>query len=58
MFKTLSILFLSLILVGCATNKASFDVKTQTVAYKDLSSVKAPEGDPVIIALYYLQVHI
>ena len=52
MFKTLSILFLSLILVGCATNKASFDVKTQTVAYKDLSSVKAPEGDPVIIAVY------
>ena len=52
MFKTLSILFLSLILVGCATNKASFDVKTQTVAYEDLSSVKAPEGDPVIIAVY------
>ena len=52
MFKTLSILFLSLILVGCATNKASFDVKTQTVAYKDLSSIKAPEGDPVIIAVY------
>ena len=52
MFKTLSIILLSFILVGCATNKASFDVKTQAVAYKDLSSVKAPEGDPVIIAVY------
>ena len=34
------------------SHKASFDVKTQAVAYKDLSSVKAPEGDPVIIAVY------
>ena len=53
MFKYLGIILLSTLLVGCATNKASFDVKTQTVAYKDLSSVKAPEGDPVIIAVYY-----
>ena len=52
MFKYLAIILLSTLLVGCATNKASFDVKTQTVAYKDLSSVKAPEGDPVIIAVY------
>ena len=52
MFKYLGIILLSILLVGCATNKASFDVKTQTVAYKDLSSVKAPEGDPVIIAVY------
>ena len=52
MFKYLGIILLSTLLVGCATNKASFDVKTQTVAYKDLSSIKAPEGDPVIIAVY------
>ena len=52
MFKYLGIILLSTLLVGCATNKANFDVKTQTVAYKDLSSVKAPEGDPVIIAVY------
>ena len=52
MFKYLGIILLSTLLVGCATNKASFDVKTQTVAYKDLSSVKAPEGDPVTIAVY------
>ena len=52
MFKYLGIILLSTLLVGCATHKASFDVKTQAVAYKDLSSVKAPEGDPVIIAVY------
>ena len=52
MFKYLGIILLSILLVGCATHKASFDVKTQAVAYKDLSSVKAPEGDPVIIAVY------
>ena len=52
MFKYLGIILLSTLLVGCATNKASFDVKTQTVAYKDLSSIKAPDGDPVIIAVY------
>ena len=52
MFKYLGIILLSTLLVGCATHKASFDVKTQTVAYEDLSSVKAPEGDPVIIAVY------
>ena len=52
MFKYLGFILLSTLLVGCATNKTNFDVKTQTVAYKDLSSVKAPEGDPVIIAVY------
>ena len=52
MFKYLGIILLSTLLVGCATNKASFDVKTQAVAYKDLSSIKAPDGDPVIIAVY------
>ena len=39
-------------LVGCATNKAKFDVRKQTVAYKDLTTIKAPAGDPVIIAVY------
>ena len=52
MFKTLSVILLSFILVGCATNKANFDVRTQTVAYKDLEKVKAPKGDPIIIAVY------
>jgi len=52
MFKTLSVILLSFILVGCATNKANFDVRTQKVAYKDLVNVKLPKGDPIIIAVY------
>ena len=52
MFKYIGIFLLSLMLVGCATNKAKFDVRTQKVAYKDLTSIKAPKGDPIIIAVY------
>ena len=53
MLKTLSIILLSFILVGCAaTNKAKFDVRTQQVAYKDLSNIIPPKGDPIIIAGY------
>ena len=51
MLKTLSIILLSFILVGCA-GKAKFDVRTQQVSYKDLSTIKAPKGDPIIIAVY------
>jgi curli production assembly/transport component CsgG len=38
-------------LVGCAS-KAKFDVRTQQVAYKDLMTIKAPKGEPIIIAVY------
>ena len=51
MLKYVSIFLLSLLLVGCA-GKAKFDVRTQTVAYKDLEVVKAPKGEPIIIAVY------
>jgi len=51
MFRTLLIILLSFILVGCA-GKAKFDVRTQQVSYKDLSTIKAPKGDPIIIAVY------
>ena len=51
MFRTLLIILLSFILVGCA-GKAKFDVRTQQVAYKDLSTIKAPKGEPIIIAVY------
>ena len=51
MFKTLLIILLSFILVGCA-GKAKFDVRTQQVSYKDLSTINAPKGDPIIIAVY------
>ena len=52
MFKYIGIFLLSLMLVGCATNKAKFDVRTQKVAYKDLTTITAPKGDPIIIAVY------
>jgi len=32
--------------------RQKFDVRKQTVAYKDLTTIKAPAGDPVIIAVY------
>ena len=51
MIKYIGIFLLALLLVGCA-GKPKFDVRTQTVAYKALSTIKAPEGDPVIIAVY------
>ena len=51
MLKYVSIFLLSLLLVGCA-GKAKFDVRTQTVAYKDLNTIKAPDGEPIIIAVY------
>ena len=52
MFKYIGIFLLAFMLVGCATNKAKFDVRTQKVAYKDLTTIKAPAGDPIIIAVY------
>ncbi len=52
MLRILSVFLLTLLLVGCATNKAKFDVRTQKVAYKDLTTIKAPAGDPIIIAVY------
>jgi curli production assembly/transport component CsgG len=51
MFKYIGIFLLSLMLVGCA-GKAKFDVRTQTVAYKDLSNIESPKGEPIIIAVY------
>ncbi len=51
MFKYIGIFLLTLLLVGCA-GKPKFDVRTQTVAYKDLTVVQAPKGDPIVIAVY------
>ena len=51
MFKYIGIFLLSLMLVGCA-GKPKFDVRTQTVAYKDLSNIESPKGEPIIIAVY------
>ena len=51
MFKYIGIFLLSLMLVGCA-GKAKFDVRKQQVAYKELSTIKSPDGEPIIIAVY------
>jgi len=48
----LALLLTTLFVVGCAGNAANFDLQTQTVAYKELETIQAPEGDPVIIAVY------
>ncbi len=52
MFKYIGIFLLTLLLVGCSTPKAKFDIRTQTVAYKDLSNIQSPMGEPIIIAVY------
>ena len=52
MFKYIGIFLLTLLLVSCSTPKAKFDVRTQKVAYEELSTINAPKGDPVIIAVY------
>ena len=51
MLKTVGILLLAFLLASCA-GKPDFDVRTQTVSYKDLVKVDAPKGDPIIIAVY------
>ena len=51
MFKYIGIILLALLMAGCA-GKPKFDVRTQTVAYKDLSTIQAPKGEPIIIAVY------
>ncbi len=51
MFKYIAIFLLTLLLVGCAA-KPDFDVRKQQIQYKDLEVVKAPKGEPIIIAVY------
>ena len=51
MLKTIGIFLLTLLLVSCASSP-DFDVRTQTVAYKDLTEINSPKGDAIIIAVY------
>ena len=51
MLRNIAILLLAFLLVSCA-GKPKFDVRTQTVAFKDLSNIEAPKGEPIIIAVY------
>ena len=47
----IAIIFLTFLLVSCASTP-DFDVRTQTVAYKDLTEINSPKGEPIIIAVY------
>ena len=51
MFKYIGIFLLTLLLVSCASTP-DFDIRTQTVAYKDLTEINSPKGEPIIIAVY------
>ena len=51
MFKTIAILFLTFILVGCA-GKPDFDVKKQMPAIEQLDTIAKPLDGPVVIAVY------
>jgi curli production assembly/transport component CsgG len=51
MFRTIAILLLTLILVGCA-GKPDFDVKKQMPAIEQLDTIAKPLDGPVVIAVY------
>ena len=53
MFKTIGVLLLTLLLASCATKPdLDFDVRNQNIQYKDLTEIKSPKGEPIIIAVY------
>ena len=51
MFRIIGIFLLTLFLASCASTP-DFDVRTQTVAYKDLTEINSPKGEPIILAVY------
>ena len=51
MIRILSVILLTFLLVGCA-GKPDFDVRIQVPAVKTLTTIEAPEGDSIIIAVY------
>ncbi|MBC8430269.1 MAG: curli production assembly protein CsgG [Pelagibacteraceae bacterium] len=51
MFRTLAIFLLTLLLVSCA-GKPDFDVRKQTIKYKEIGTLQPPVGEPIIIAVY------
>ena len=51
MFRTIAILFLTFILVGCA-GKPDFDVRKQTPSIEQLKTIAKPLDGPVVIAVY------
>ena len=51
MIRILSVILLTFLLVGCA-GKPDFDVRIQVPAVKTLTTIEAPEGESIIIAVY------
>ena len=51
MFRTIAILLLTFILVGCA-GKPDFDVRKQTPSIEQLKTIAKPLDGPVVIAVY------
>jgi curli production assembly/transport component CsgG len=51
MFRTIAILLLTFILVGCA-GKPDFDVRKQTPSIEQLNTIAKPLDGPVVIAVY------
>ena len=51
MLRIIGIFLLTLFLASCASTP-DFDVRTQTVAYKDLTEINSPKGEPIILAVY------
>ena len=51
MFKSIVVFLLALLLVSCA-GKPDFDVRTQPVMYKNLTTIDSPKGEPIVIAVY------
>ena len=45
------LLVLFVFLSSCASTP-DFDIRTQTVAYKDLTEINSPKGEPIILAVY------
>ena len=52
MFKKLIIIFLATLFLASCAGKPDFDVRTQIPAVETLTTIEAPEGESIIIAVY------
>ena len=51
MLRTIAIFLLTLLLVSCG-GKPDFDVRKQSLQYKEIGTMQPPIGEPIIIAVY------
>ena len=52
MFKKLIIIFLATLFLASCAGKPDFDVRKQVPAIKTLTTIEAPEGEAIVIAVY------